>query len=136
MPDYKHLEKTDKQLFAWYTDKEKKGKIGNMDFTTFRNRYISSANSCHYCGLTAEESQQIVRMGKLTSKRFPQSGKHGRGTSRGMWLEVDRYDPKGKYEIGNIVPSCYFCNNDKSDVFHGDDYIKFMKDRIGFLRRL
>ncbi|GAA4728767.1 hypothetical protein [Flavisolibacter ginsenosidimutans] len=136
MQDYKHLDKTDKQLRSWYNDKVREGKIGNMDFDTFQNWYVTNATSCHYCGLTASESQQIVRNRKLTSKRFPQNGKHGRGTSRGMWLEVDRYNPNGKYEIGNIVPSCYFCNNDKSDVFQGDDYKKFMNDRIGFLKQL
>lgn len=136
MQDYKHLDKTEKQLSSWYNEKFREGKIGNMDFETFQNWYGTNATSCHYCGLTALETQKIVRSGKLTSKRFPQNGKHGRGTSRGMWLEVDRYDPNGKYEIGNIVPSCYFCNNDKSDVFHGDHYKKFMKDRIGFLKQL
>ncbi len=136
MQDYKHLDKTDKQLSSWYKDKVRKGKIGNMDFDIFRKWYLSKATCCHYCGLTSFETQQIVRNGKLTSRRFPQNGIHGRGTSRGMWLEIDRYDPSGKYEIGNIVPACYFCNNDKSDIFHGDNYKIFMKDRIGFLKRM
>lgn len=136
MDDYKHLDKTDGQLRSWYGEKVRQQKLGNMTFEAFRTWYLTDAHSCHYCGLTALEMQLIVRSGKLTSKRFPQNGKHGRGTSRGMWLEVDRYNPEGKYELDNIVPCCYFCNNDKSDVFHGDDYKKFMKDRIGFLKQL
>jgi len=135
MEDYKHIEKNEKQLRSWYNEKNRAGKIGDMDFDTFQKWYFTIERKCHYCGLTEIETQQIVRNGKLTSKRFPQNGKHGRGTSRGMWLEIDKYDPAGKYEICNIVPCCYFCNNDKSDVFHGDDYKKFIKDRIGFLKQ-
>lgn len=134
--DYTHLDKTDKQLRSWFSAKVRENKIGNMDFETFKDWYLTTERKCHYCGLLESESQQIVRNGKLISKRFPQNGKHGRGTSRGMWLEIDRYNPSGKYEIDNIVPCCYFCNNDKSDVFHGDDYKKFIKNRIGFLKQL
>ena len=31
--------------------------------------------------------------------------------------------------------SCYFCNNDKSDVFESaEEYTKFQNDRAGYLR--
>lgn len=136
MNQYTHLDKTDQQLYLWYKDKVRQNKVGNMDFDSFLNWYRTADKVCHYCGLTEMQSQQIVRKGHLRSNRFPQNGMHGRGTSRGMWLEVDKYDPYGKYEIGNIVPCCYFCNNDKSDVFHGDLYKKFINDRIGFLKQL
>lgn len=131
--EYKHLHKTEKQLRTWFSGKLNEGKIGNMTFIDFHNWYKAESKICHYCGLTEEQTQQIVRNGRLKSKRFPQGGIYGRGTSRGMWLEIDRYNPNGLYEIGNIVMCCYFCNNDKSDVFSGDNYKKFMKDRIGFL---
>lgn len=136
MEPYNHIEKTEQQLRTWYNGKLREEKIGDMDFDTFRNWYLTHAKACHYCGLTATESQQIVRRGMLKSKRFPENGKHGRGTSRGMWMEVDRYNPDGKYQVDNMVPCCYFCNNDKSDVFHGDQYKLFVKDRVGFLRQL
>lgn len=133
---YKHFAKTEQQLLAWYKGKVRTNKIGNMSFESFYNWYLNEATACHYCRLTALQSQLIVRTGKLKSKRFPVDGKYGRGTSRGMWLETDRYDPNGKYELSNIVPCCYFCNNDKSDVFHGDDYKVFIKDRISFMKQL
>ena len=53
-----------------------------------------------------------------------------------MWLEIDRYQADGKYEIPNIVSCCYFCNNDKSDIFNSDQYKLFMENRISFLRHL
>lgn len=133
--EYKHIPKTDTQLSNWFKEKVRQGKSNFLDFEEFKSWYDNSEKICHYCGLTEQESQKIVRT-KLTSNRFPKDGKHGRGTSRGMWLEIDRYQPKEKYEISNIVLSCYFCNNDKSDIFNGDQYKVFMKDRISFLRNL
>ena len=134
--DYKHIPKTDKQLSNWFGEKVRQDKSNFLNFEEFKVWYDNSKKACHYCGLTEEESQKIVRTNKLKSNRFPKDGTHGRGTSRGMWLEIDRYQPDGKYEISNIVLCCYFCNNDKSDIFNGDQYKVFMKDRITFLRHL
>lgn len=134
--EYKHLNKTQRQLQTWFNAKIGEDKVGNMDFDSFLNWYSTADKCCHYCQLAETECQKIVRLGYLSSKMFPKDGLHGRGTSRAMWLEIDRYDPNGKYEIGNIVLCCYFCNNDKSDIFHGDDYKTFAKDRVGFLKQL
>jgi hypothetical protein len=133
--DYKHTPKTDKQLSNWFNEKVRQGKSNFLNFDEFKMWYDKTEKVCHYCGLTEQECQKIART-KLKSHRFPKDGKHGRGTSRGMWLEIDRYQPDGKYEISNIVLCCYFCNNDKSDIFNGDQYKVFMKDRISFLRHL
>lgn len=130
---YIHLHKTESQLLRWYNGKFRENKIGFSSYKEFISWYESTEKTCHYCGLTEIQSQQIVRQNKLCSKRFPQNGLHGRGTSRGMWMEIDRYDPRGKYEIGNVVMCCYFCNNDKSDVFHGDAYKCFQENRLAFL---
>jgi hypothetical protein len=134
--DYKHIPKTDKQLSNWFGQKVRQGKSNFINFEEFKMWYDDSKKICHYCGLTEQESQKVVKTNKLTSNRFPKNGIHGRGTSRGMWLEIDRYQPNGKYEISNIVLCCYFCNNDKSDIFSGDQYKLFMKNRISFLRNL
>lgn len=84
--------------------------------------------------MTEIQSQELVMKGLLKSNRFPQKGLIGRGTSRGVWLEVDRINPKGKYSRENCVLCCYFCNNDKSDVFSGEDYFKFRNNRLDFLK--
>lgn len=136
MKEYCHIDKTTEALKRWYVEKTRHNQIQRMSFSEFHSWYINNAHACHYCGLTVHDSQKIVRMGLLKSNRFPQNGILGRGTSRGMWMEIDRYNPKGNYEIQNIVPACYFCNNDKSDVFNGDQYKQFLKDRSGFLRSL
>ena len=134
--DYIHIPKSDKQILNWYNEKLRLEKSNFQNFDEFKIWYNNSDKICHYCGLSEEDCQKIVRLGKLDSKRFPQNGTHGRGTSRGMWLEIDRYKPKGKYEINNIVLCCYFCNNDKSDIFNGDDYKLFRENRFSFLNKL
>ena len=129
-----YISKTDKQLKDWLYRK-KRDKISQLEFKVFKDWYDNSTKKCYYCGISEIQSQKIVRTGLLKSKRFPKDGFHGRGTSRGMWLEVDRYDPNGLYQIDNMVLCCYFCNNDKSDVFHGDDYKLVIRDRILFFKR-
>ena len=80
--------------------------------------------------------QEISMTSVLTSKRFPQDGTVGRGTNRAVWLEVDRIDPNGLYSRENSVLCCYFCNNDKSDVFDGNQYSCFIQNRVEYLRNL
>jgi hypothetical protein len=80
--------------------------------------------------------QEISMTGILTSKRFPQNGIIGQGTNRAVWLEIDRIAPNGLYSRDNCVLCCYFCNNDKSDVFRGDVYATFFQNRVAYLRQL
>jgi hypothetical protein len=112
------------------------GSNGFNDYGDFFDWYRGQNKACHYCGLLEVESQEIVMTGKLTSRRFPQNGVIGQGTSRGVWLEIDRSNPNGLYSRENCVLCCYFCNNDKSDVFHGVMYPQFFQNRVTFLRNL
>jgi hypothetical protein len=128
--------KPEEKLKADFSRRRQKELCNFRDFEEFKDWYNSRAKVCHYCGLKEEESQKIVLTGILKSSRFPQNGVLGRGQSRGMWLEVDRLLPKENYSPKNCVLSCYFCNNDKSDVFHGQDYKEFQNNRIGYLRKL
>lgn len=116
-------------------DEKKNGHNEFLHFDDFKLWYDGQEKVCNYCGLTEEESQIIVTT-ILTSKRFPQNGKPGRGTARGMHLEVDRKNPNEKYSITNCTLSCYFCNNDKSDVFAELEYKAFFQDRANYLRKL
>lgn len=133
--DWKYIERPEQALKTWYNTKVREGISGFENFEDFKDWY-SQEKVCHYCGLTEVECQEIVHKGILTSNRFPLNGIFARGVNRGYWLEFDRKQPKGKYSRENCVLSCYFCNNDKSDVFTDSQYIEFKKDRVGFLKSL
>jgi hypothetical protein len=119
-----------------YSRRKQDGYSSFKDFEDFLDWYNSKEKICFYCGLKEEESQELVMTGILTSNRFPQNGISGRGQGRGIWLEVDRLKPKENYSRDNCVLCCYFCNNDKSDVFDGTEYKKFMQNRSEYLKSL
>jgi hypothetical protein len=133
---FSYIPKPIKSLKADYSRRKQKELNSFKDFEAFLKWYNDQEKVCYYCGLTEKESQEIVMNEILTSNRFPQKGKLGRGQSRGVWLEVDRLKPKANYSAQNCVLCCYFCNNDKSDVFEGYNYKFFIKDRAGYLREL
>ena len=132
--DFKYQKKSVEKLKKNYSERIRKGFNGFNDFEDFLDWYNLEEKICKYCGLTEEESQKIVMTSILKSNRFPENGKIGQGKSRGVWLEVDRLEPKGQYSRENAVLCCYFCNNDKSDVFSGQEYLKFRENRIEYLR--
>ena len=134
--DFVYQPKSKGQLKNWYNQKVKDNKTDFLDFEDFYQWYSKQEKKCHYCGLKELESQKIVMLGSLKSNRFPLNGKVTQGRARGVWLEIDRKNPKGKYSRSNCVLSCYYCNNDKSDVFNEIEYKKFRKDRAGYLRNL
>ncbi|WP_291401366.1 hypothetical protein [Daejeonella sp.] len=86
---------------------------------------------CYYCGLEIETQIRLIKSGKLNSNRFfTYDYKSKRGVekfgTRGKSFEVDRKNPKGEYSVDNCVLCCYFCNNDKSDVFKESQYLSFI----------
>jgi len=121
---------------AWHKAKVKEKKFDFKDFNDFYNWYNDQEKKCHYCDLKEDESQKLVMLEKLKSDRFPEKGIIKRGRARGVWLEIDRKKPKENYSRTNCVLSCYFCNNDKSDIFDEISYKKFMKNRYGYLKKL
>jgi hypothetical protein len=128
--------KTIQQLKNIFSRRVREGVNGFYNFDDFYNWFQEKNLVCHYCGLTEIESQEISITGILTSNRFPQNGIVGQGTSRAVWLEVDRLTPNGLYSRDNCVMCCYFCNNDKSDVFSGNQYTNFFQNRVQYLRQL
>ena len=61
---------------------------------------------CSYCGLSISQVYTLAEKKELFTKR-----------SRGYTLEVDQIDPYGNYTDENCAPSCYWCNNAKTDEF-------------------
>ena len=133
---YNYVEKPVNKLKSNFNERKTKGLNGFDSFEHFLDWYNNQSKDCFYCGIKESEVQEIAVIGKLTSNRFPQNGLLKRGQSRGMWLEVDRIHPKENYSRENAVLCCYFCNNDKSDVFHGIEYKKFFQNRAEYLREL
>jgi len=129
-----YREKTEQQLKNWFYQKPK-NKRGFKTFQIFfswYNEFVKDKN-CHYCGISERDIQKLVHYGVIKSKRFPKNGNIKRGVSRGYWLEIDRRNPNGKYYKKNCVPCCYFCNNDKSDIFTEEQYFKFKENRKYYL---
>jgi hypothetical protein len=133
---FKYEPKKETQLKSWYNNKVSNQKSGFVNETDFLKWYNDQTKKCFYCGLKEEDSQRIVMTSLLTSKRFPQNGKRSQGKFRGSWLEFDRKKPDGKYSRTNCVLCCYFCNNDKSDVFDDVQYAKFRENRATFMNSL
>jgi len=108
------------------------------DFGSFRefNKWYSDGKVCYYCEIPQSIISDLVNRGKLTSARFPINGVITPGRTRGLYLEVDRKDSKKGYERENCVLCCYFCNNDKSDIFNADEYNKFFQNRSEYLKNL
>jgi hypothetical protein len=128
--------KTKEQLRNLFNAKKRAELIGFDDFDDFYNWYNEQPKICTYCQMNEIELQEIVITSRLSSKRFPSNGEIGQGKNRGIWLEIDRMNPIGLYSRENCVLACYFCNNDKSDVFSYDQYREFFQNRAQFLRGL
>jgi hypothetical protein len=121
------------------SDYNRRKRAGLNDFETeqdFFNWYFEQEKKCTYCKISEEEVRFIVINGILQSKRFPENGLLKQGKARGYYLEVDRKNPKNGYSSDNCVLACYFCNNDKSDVFDYDSYQQFFQKRKEYLQEL
>ncbi len=127
---FEYKTKPEEKLKAIFTRRIQKGLSGYVDFQELKSWYNLKEKKWYYCELKEEECQELVITGLLKSNRFPQNGLLGRGQSRGMWLEIDRLKPKENYSLENCVLCCYFFNNDKSDVFHGDEYINSKRTEL------
>jgi hypothetical protein len=136
MSTFNYNPKSERQLKNWFSAKKKKSKISFKVFEDFKEWYDNQDKKCHYCGLTEQESQELVMTGKLKSKRFPENGALKRGKNRGIFLEIDRKDSNKNYSKDNCVLACYFCNNDKSDLFDAEEYKKFFQDRANYLKKI
>ena len=114
-------------LSKWYFDlKEERLKIADIrklwlrkkmkiPFSDFYKWYIKLDKKCFYCDITEEEIKTLLDNGKLETKRI---------TTRGKKLELDRKQPNLPYDIlDNIVLSCYWCNNAKTDEFTVDEFM-------------
>ena len=134
MNNFSYEPKPLKKLRNDYNRRNRSGLNSFKNFDEFLAWYKKQKKECYYCGLKETELQEIVMTGLLKSKRFPQNGVIGRGKSRGVYLEIDRKKSDENYSSDNCVLACYFCNNDKSDIFDSDSYKRFQSNRSGFIQ--
>jgi len=74
---------------------------------------------CGYCGIKESEIGKLAIKKQIRTKRY---------YHRGKTMEVDRIDPNKPYVLGNIIPSCYWCNNAKTDEFSYEEFKKIAKN--------
>lgn len=99
------------------------------NFNAFYRWYIKTKQEqqecCYYCGTDEKVIADLFEK-KYTSVKRPNRGKH---------LEVERKDASSnEYSSGNCVLACYFCNNDKSDIFSEKEYFEYLKNRKLFFQ--
>jgi hypothetical protein len=95
----------------------------NRFYKWYKNQHNIQNGKCYYCN----SDEQIIAT--LLEKKF----QYRKRTTRGKHLEVERRDSKDNlYTEENCVLACYFCNNDKSDIFSDEEYLEYLKDRKGF----
>jgi len=73
---------------------------------------------CGYCGIKESEIGKLAIKKQIRTKRY---------YHRGKTMEVDRIDPSKPYVLGNIILSCYWCNNAKTDEFSCEEFRKIAK---------
>ena len=74
----------------------------------------STERRCHYCKITEDEIDQLIRKNLITTKRL---------TTRGRKLEIERLSPNEFYDnLNYLVLCCYWCNNAKTDEFTSEEF--------------
>ncbi len=92
-------------------------KCPEIKFEDFKNWHESADKKCYYCNLTKEATSNLWN-------KYPDLTKRKRGKN----LEIERLDPNLPYGmISNLVFSCYWCNNAKTDTFTKDEFIEVGK---------
>jgi 5-methylcytosine-specific restriction endonuclease McrA len=81
-------------------------------FWKFKEWYETTEKKCFYCGITENQITELFQRKKIYTKR-----------NRGRKLEIERLLPNEPYDnIKNLVFSCYWCNNAKTDTFSSDEF--------------
>ncbi|WP_347841539.1 hypothetical protein [uncultured Draconibacterium sp.] len=115
-----------KEQREYFSDLRKiwKSKFKNTEttesFWEFKKWYETTEKKCFYCGITETQINELFQREKLYTKR-----------KRGRKLELERLLPNESYDnLKNLVFSCYWCNNAKTDTFSSDEF-KIIGKEIG-----
>jgi hypothetical protein len=97
----------------------------NAFYKWHKYQHIKQKGKCHYC----KTDEHII------SKLFETKYGNRKRLNRGLHLEVERRDSDTNiYDDDNCVLACYFCNNDKSDIFTESEFLKYLKNRNQFFK--
>jgi 5-methylcytosine-specific restriction endonuclease McrA len=97
------------QLPKWR--KEYFNKVFKSQLSPKQFKALLEANQCYYCEITLDEIFELIKNKKIYKKN-----------ERGWKMEIDRKDPNQEYSDANCVPSCYWCNNAKTDEFNEQEF--------------
>ncbi len=108
-----------KRLFS--RKKHGQGFKSREDFANWWVGQLSTQGGCcTYCQTPIRLIEMLIREGRLNARSTRGLGK------RGLFMELERFDPKGPYRPDNCALACYYCNNDKSYIFSAGDFKKFL----------
>ncbi len=94
-----------------------KRKCPEIGFEDFKKWHESTKEECHYCHITEKDMNQLWQKSPMLTKR-----------NRGKKLEIERLEPNLAYsKTNNLVYSCYWCNNAKTDTFTKDEFMEVGK---------
>ena len=95
-------------------------KCKDLDKYEFIEWYLNTQKKCYYCNLTQEDNNRLWILDPKLTKR-----------NRGRSFEIDRKLPNELYDnIHNLVFSCYWCNNAKTDTFTEEEFKKIIGPSI------
>jgi hypothetical protein len=97
------------------------GKLCELPIDTFIEFYgpnTKTSRKCEYCTISELDIEQLDLTNQIFTKRF---------YSRGSTMEIDKRDPSKNYETSNLVMSCYWCNNAKTDEFTEEEFLVIAK---------
>lgn len=87
---------------------------GFGEYESFYNWYIEQKQECYYCKIKVDTIRYLLD-NNIIHERL----------NRGRSLEIEKLNPAGQYCRENCVLACYFCNNDKSQIFTVEQYKLF-----------
>ena len=91
-------------------------KCQSVPFNDFKTWFEKAERKCNYCGVTEPDIKILLENKMIFTKRLK---------TRGRTLEIERILPNERYDnISNLVYSCYWCNNAKSDEFSIDEFLQ------------
>lgn len=126
------IKDADDEIKNWYGNENNKASLLNYEkifFDYFKGKLSSDefkkiyneSKQCHYCGIHEDDIESLIKNSNIQTKRL---------LTRGRSLEIDKIDPFGSYTQDNIVLSCYWCNNAKTDEFSYFEFKKFLAPGI------